>query len=104
MIATIPGLPPKKAEVGRRFDPSDDDYDEPPPRNRAGADRGRRGRGDDSEEEPPRNNRKGGSPPGKTKHVSVEEYDELSNLCDRLMAQQEELQSEIRTQASIIKV
>lgn len=36
--------------------------------------------------------------------VTTEEYDELSQLCDRLLSQQEDLQSEIRQQARLIKV
>lgn len=36
--------------------------------------------------------------------VSVEQYDELSKLCDKLLIQQEKLQSEIEQQASLIKV
>ena len=36
--------------------------------------------------------------------VSVEEYDELSKLCDTLLSQQEQLQMELKSQASILKV
>eukprot|EP01038_Epipyxis_sp_PR26KG_P008507 gene8507-11499_t len=35
--------------------------------------------------------------------VSVEEYDELSKLCDKLLSKQEEMENEIREQANIIK-
>lgn len=35
--------------------------------------------------------------------VRVEQYDELSQLCDKLLAQQEVLQSEIEQQATLIK-
>lgn len=111
VLAAIPGLPPKKSD-GRRSNPDEDDYDDPPPqkfRGGGGSDRGRGGRHDEdrySDEEPPRNIRRPGghNSPVKTKQVSAEEYDELSALCDRLLAQQEQLQSEIKTQASIIKV
>ena len=41
---------------------------------------------------------------GGDKYVTVEEYDELSKLCDKLLSQQEALQSEIRNQSHIIKV
>ncbi len=54
------------------------------------------------------NGREGGnsslSPNPKTKVVSAQEYDELSKLCDKLLSQQETLQSEIRNQAHLIKV
>ena len=36
--------------------------------------------------------------------VAQVEYDELSALCDKLMDQQEELQSELQRQADLIKV
>lgn len=40
---------------------------------------------------------------GEEDFVRVEQYDELSQLCDKLLAQQEALQSEIEQQASLIK-
>lgn len=39
-----------------------------------------------------------------SRFISVEEYDELNNLCNRLMSQQEKLQDEIKQQNEIIKV
>jgi hypothetical protein len=49
-------------------------------------------------------NRGGGGRGGRPAEVSPEEYDELSKLCDKLLTQQEQLQSEIRQQAHLIKV
>ena len=86
------GLPPR---LGRRSQPDEEeeltlelDGDEYDGRGRSGPKR----RGD----------RDGGG--GKSKWVSQTEYDELSALCDRLLAQQDSLQSELRNQAKIIKV
>lgn len=41
---------------------------------------------------------------GEKKWVSMKEYDELSQLCDKLLNQQDKLQSEIQKQAELIKV
>eukprot|EP00599_Poterioochromonas_sp_BG-1_P012691 CAMPEP_0173155752 /NCGR_PEP_ID=MMETSP1105-20130129/14307_1 /TAXON_ID=2985 /ORGANISM="Ochromonas sp., Strain BG-1" /LENGTH=690 /DNA_ID=CAMNT_0014072267 /DNA_START=11 /DNA_END=2083 /DNA_ORIENTATION=+ len=61
----------------------------------------------DSDPDSRRNGRGAGnsslSPNPKTKVVSAQEYDELSKLCDKLLSQQETLQSEIRNQAHLIK-
>jgi hypothetical protein len=38
------------------------------------------------------------------KWVSQSEYDELSKLCDKLLAQQDSLQTELRNQAKLLKV
>jgi major membrane immunogen (membrane-anchored lipoprotein) len=37
------------------------------------------------------------------KWVAKHEYDELSQLCDKLLGQQDKLQSELKEQATIIK-
>lgn len=49
-------------------------------------------------------NRRKASPPRDNDFVSVQEYDHLSALCDKLLSQQEALQDEIKQQANIIKV
>lgn len=53
----------------------------------------------DSYDAPPSNTTKRGQPG----YVSQIEYDELSNLCERLMDQQEALHQEMREQASLIQ-
>lgn len=70
------------------FDPPDHDYD--------GGSRGRKAiphRRHDRDDLPPRD-----------KWVSQTEYDELSALCDKLLLQQDTLQSELRNQAKLLKV
>lgn len=79
---------------------------------------------DDSEDEPPTHYGPSGRPPrgskavrrrdhqgeegaagaGKKKFVSMDEYDELSKLCDSLLAQQDQLKEELRNQANALKV
>jgi len=39
-----------------------------------------------------------------TKFVSIDEYDELSKLCDSLLVQQNQLKEELRSQAAVLKV
>lgn len=90
-----PPLPKKKNAPPPRND-SRDDYDDrndgPPPRGGGGS------RKHYSDDEDVSSSKKNG------KVVSAEEYDELSKLCDRLLSQQESLESEIRNQAHLIKV
>ena len=59
---------------------------------------------DDEEHEHSNNNNRGGIAKDKSRFVSIEEYDELSKLCDSLLSQQEQLQSELKNQASMLKV
>jgi hypothetical protein len=93
-----------KKAASRRND-IEDDYDAPPPR-----DRNRRVHleddnfSDNESVDRKRSGRAGGDGRSSTRNVSVQEYDELSALCDRLLEQQQQLQSEIKSQASLIKV
>lgn len=106
------GVPPL---APRRGGAAQDDYDDEPPAR--GPPRGaRRGNSyDDDYESSDAGGGRGGGGRGGGKSraptagadgdfVSVEQYDELSKLCDKLLAQQEMLQSEIEQQASLIKV
>lgn len=118
-------LPPKKRGVAPRrgLNDDDDDVDDYAGRGRNSINRGRpevaplpvrgggaaRGRGgrDDTDEDMEEDTGYRGKQKRSGKGgdlVSIEQYDELSALCDKLLAQQENLQAEIEQQASIIKV
>lgn len=56
----------------------------------------------DDDYQPMRRERNGNNPDS-DKFVTVQEYDKLSRLCDKLLNQQEQLHSEIRKQADIIE-
>lgn len=115
--------------VGRKAASFDDDYGDAPPRHRDHGSKGKHGSGekpprraqfdDDNDlhlelddidggardKAPPRRRRlrNADDPPG-DKWVSQNEYDELSALCDKLLVQQDTLQSELRNQAKLLKV
>jgi hypothetical protein len=118
------GLAGRGGRAGADYD--DDEYDN----SRRGGGRGGGGRGGggfeppagngrgatavDSDDDESDRNREYGSPRRQPQHggrrpvlaapVAQQEYDELSNLCDKLLTQQEDLQREIRQQAKVIKV
>ncbi len=48
--------------------------------------------------------RQRGGKGGDRSSVPVQEYDELSKLCDQLMGQQDQLQMELKQQARLIEV
>jgi hypothetical protein len=89
----------------KRQPPRANSYDSHEGRREREGDRAReRGRGGNvSDDEGDDRRQKGNNGKGQ-RYVSPEAYDELSALCDRLMAQQEQLQIELSQQANVIKV
>ena len=93
-------------DTGRRKDKFDDDYDEPPPRRKPQSNSGRSNDYDDPYDTYDRDTRDDyngsrgsvkGSPDKHKKWVSQAEYDELSALCDNLLKQQDEIQSDMKS-------
>lgn len=111
----VPPLAPRRGGAAAAGDDDDDDEDAPrggrrrmPPAG-GGMPPPRRGSSydDDYDSEDPRGGggkRRGAAAKGGDEYISAEQYDELSKLCDKLLAQQEVLQGEIEQQASLIKV
>lgn len=115
----------RRQQQRRRADYDDDDeynnYNGSPTKQRKPRGNNRRtsfedeggGHSDRSEVEVEKRNRRGGLEgqnkngqvrrTSKDSFVSAVEYDELSSLCDRLLQQQDQLQSEIQKQSEIIK-
>lgn len=84
------GRPPRGKDVRRNNRDRDRDRDDHRPA--AGGEQRHLRRDDDDDDT------------GGAKFVSMDEYDELSKLCDSLLAQQNQLKDELRSQAAALKV